>query len=247
MKGIVLAGGTGSRLDPLTKVTNKHLLPVFDKPMVLYPIEALVLAGITDIMLVTGGEWASDFARLLGDGSEYGATSLVYGYQKNPLGIAHALGLARDFVKDEKFCVFLGDNVLEGNTIEAKQSFESQEDGAKVLLKEVPDPENFGCPEIDHDRIVRVIEKPTNPPTSYAVVGIYFYDSNVFEFIETLQPSERGELEISDVNSHYAERGQLTFDIIHGWWGDAGESIKSWLRVNNLVAETGANKQTLKS
>lgn len=248
MKGIVLAGGLGTRLYPLTKVTNKHLLPIYNKPMVLYPIESLVLAGVTDILIVTGGEWATDFARLLADFKSYGIRNLYFAYQEKPLGIAHALGLAESFVGGDKCVVFLGDNVIEGNIIKAKKRFETMEKGALVLLKEVPDPQNYGCPILaEGKRIVRIIEKPKEPPSPYAVIGIYFYDPEVFSIIKTLKPSERGELEITDVNNAYAEKGLLECEILEGWWGDAGASIDSWLRVNNLVAQTGANKLNLSS
>lgn len=246
MKGIVLAGGLGTRLYPLTKVTNKHLLPVYNKPMVLYPIEALVLAGITDILIVTGGEWATDFARLLADFKNFGIRNLYFAYQEKPLGIAHALGLSESFVNGDKCVVFLGDNVIEGNIIKAKERFERMEKGALVLLKEVPDPQNYGCPILDETgKIVRIIEKPKEPPSPYAVIGIYFYDPDVFSIVKTLKPSERGELEITDVNNAYAERGLLEYEVLEGWWGDAGASIDAWLRVNNLVAQTGANKLNL--
>ncbi|MFA4045062.1 MAG: hypothetical protein HZRFUVUK_001871 [Candidatus Fervidibacterota bacterium] len=245
MKGVVLAGGTGSRLYPLTKITNKHLLPVYNKPMIYYPIEALVKAGIREIMLVTGGEYASDFARLLGDGREMGVKTLYYAYQEKPLGIAHALSLAEDFVGNEKCVVFLGDNVIEGNIIKHVRRFAEQERGAMVLLKEVPNPQDYGCPVFDGDRIVRIIEKPKEPPSKYAVIGIYFYDPEVFKIIKTLKPSQRGEFEITDVNNAYAERGLLSYDFLDGWWGDCGASIDAWLYINNLVAKTGANKVEL--
>ena len=246
MKGVVLAGGLGTRLYPLTKVTNKHLLPIYNKPMILYPLEALVLAGIKDILIVTGGEWATDFARLLADFKSYGIRNLYFAYQEKPLGIAHALGLAEAFVNGDKCVVFLGDNVIEGNIVKAKEQFERIEQGALVLLKEVPDPQNYGCPVLDEQgNIVRIIEKPQHPPSPYAVIGIYFYDPQVFSFIKELKPSERGELEITDVNNAYAQRGLLYHAFLEGWWGDAGAGIEAWLRVNNLVAQTGANKLTL--
>jgi glucose-1-phosphate thymidylyltransferase len=246
MKGIVLAGGLGTRLYPLTKVTNKHLLPIYNKPMVLYPLEALVIAGITDILLITGGEWATDFARLLADFKSLGIRNLYFAYQEKPLGIAHALSLAEAFVNGDKCVVFLGDNVIEGNICQAKERFERMERGAMVLLKEVPDPQNYGCPILDEQgRIVRIIEKPKEPPSPYAVIGIYFYDAAVFDIVRTLKPSARGELEITDVNNAYAEQGLLAHEFLDGWWGDAGASIDAWLRVNNLVAQTGANKRNL--
>ncbi len=246
MKGVVLAGGTGTRLYPLTKVTNKHLLPIYNKPMILYPLEALVMVGVVDILLVTGGEWATDFARLLGNFKELGVRTLYFAYQEKPLGIAHAVSLAEFFASGEPIVVFLGDNVIEGNIKEAKAKFEAMAKGAVVVLKEVPDPSQYGCPVFDDSgRIVSIIEKPKQPPSSFAVTGIYFYDQRVFEFVRSLKPSERGELEITDVNNQYAQLGQLDYVILRGWWGDAGASVDAWLEVNKLVARTGANKESL--
>ena len=243
MKGIVLAGGLGTRLNPLTKVTNKHLLPVYDKPMIYYPIQTLVNAGIRDIMVVTGGNNAGDFLCLLGDGREFGLKHVHYTYQEGHGGIAEALGLTRHFAEDDSICVVLGDNIIENNIVDAVKAFEQQQQGAKILLKEVPDPQRFGVPELDGDRIVRIEEKPAHPKSNYAVIGIYLYDSKVYDIVETLKPSGRGELEITDVNNAYIERGQMTYAVLDGWWTDAG-TFESLLRANNLVAQTGANKLT---
>ncbi|HXW56402.1 MAG TPA: sugar phosphate nucleotidyltransferase [Candidatus Cybelea sp.] len=241
MKGVVLAGGTGSRLNPLTRVTNKHLLPVYDKPMVYYPIQSLVNAGIEEILLVTGGKNAGDFLRLLGNGRDFGLKHLNYTYQEGEGGIAEALGLAEYFAGGQRTCVILGDNIIEGNICGAVESFERQKNGAKILLKEVTDAQRFGVAEIRDDRVVGIEEKPRAPKSNYAVVGIYLYDSTVFEKIRRLKPSGRGELEITDVNNFYIEEGTLTYEILDGWWTDAG-TFESLLRANTLVAETGANK-----
>lgn len=240
MKGVILAGGLGTRLYPLTKVTNKHLLPIYNKPMIYYPIQTLINAGIDDILIVTGGNNAGDFLRLLGNGKEFGLKHINYTYQEGEGGIAEALGLAEFFASGEKICVVLGDNIIEKNIRKAAENFEKQKEGAKILLKEVPDPHRFGVPELDGDRIVRIEEKPKNPKSKYAVIGIYFYDSMVFDIIRTLKPSERGELEITDVNNRYIEKGLMTWDILEGWWTDAG-TFDSLLRANQLVAKTGAN------
>jgi glucose-1-phosphate thymidylyltransferase len=242
VKGVILAGGTGSRLFPLTKITNKHLLPVYNKPMIYYPIETLVNAGIRDILIVTGGNHAGEFLPLLGNGSEFGLKHLNYTYQARAGGIAEALGLAEHFVDHDKVIVMLGDNVIEGNICAAVRDFEKQEKGAKILLKEVDNPREYGVAELEGDRIVRIEEKPAEPKSNLAVIGIYMYDSEVFDIIKTLKPSRRGELEITDVNNAYIERGTMTYDILQGWWGDSGESIDALLRVSNLVAQTGANK-----
>jgi glucose-1-phosphate thymidylyltransferase len=241
MKGVVLAGGTGSRLSPLTRVTNKHLLPVYDKPMVYYPIQTLVNAGIEEILLVTGGKNAGDFLRLLGNGRDFGLKHLNYTYQEGEGGIAEALGLAEYFAGSSPICVILGDNIIENNICTAVESFEKQKEGAKIILKEVSDAERFGVAEIRGDHIVGIEEKPKNPKSKYAVIGIYFYDGTVFQKIRRLKPSKRGELEITDVNNFYIEEGRLTYEILQGWWTDAG-AFESLLRANNLVAETGANK-----
>ena len=240
MKGVILAGGLGTRLYPLTKVTNKHLLPVYDKPMIYYPIRTLINAGIRDILLVTGGNHAGEFLKLLGDGRDFGLRHVNYTYQEGEGGIAEALGLARYFCGEEKVVVVLGDNIIEKNIIQAVRDFEKQKSGAKILLKEVPDPERFGVAVIEDGKLARIVEKPRETVSKFAVVGIYFYDSRVFEIIETLKPSDRGELEITDVNNAYLERGELSYGILEGWWTDAG-TFESLLRANNLVAKTGAN------
>lgn len=243
MKGIVLAGGLGTRLLPLTKVTNKHLLPVYDRPMIYYPIQTLVNAGIREILLVTGGNNAGDFLKLLGNGKEFGLEHLDYTYQEGEGGIADALRLAEYFADGEPVCVVLGDNIIEGNIIGAARAFKDQKVGAKILLKEVPDPQRFGVPVLDGKRVMKIEEKPKKPRSPYAVTGLYFYDSQVFSIIKTLKPSARGELEITDVNNAYIKDDQLTWDILDGWWTDAG-TIESLHRANQLVAKTGANKMT---
>jgi glucose-1-phosphate thymidylyltransferase len=241
MKGIVLAGGLGTRLLPLTKVTNKHLLPVYDRPMIYYPIQTLVNAGIREILLVTGGNSAGDFLKLLGNGKEFGLRHLDYTYQEGEGGIADALRLAEYFADGEPVCVVLGDNIIEGNIVKAAQAFQDQKVGAKILLKQVEDPQRFGVPVLDGNRVVKIEEKPKQPRSPYAVTGIYFYDARVFSIIKTLKPSGRGELEITDVNNAYIGSGQLTWEILDGWWTDAG-TIESLHRANQLVAKTGANK-----
>jgi glucose-1-phosphate thymidylyltransferase len=241
MKGVILAGGLGTRLHPLTKVTNKHLLPVHDKPMIYYPIQTLVNAGIRDILLVTGGNSAGDFLRLLGNGKEFGLQHLNYTYQEGEGGIAAALSLAEYFVNREPVCVVLGDNIIEKNIIAATRAYEKQNGGAKILLKEVKDPQRFGVAVLEGDRLVKIEEKPKEPKSPYITTGIYFYDHEVFDIIRTLKPSARGELEITDVNNAYLDRGRLTWDILDGWWTDAG-TFESLKLANNLVAQTGANK-----
>jgi glucose-1-phosphate thymidylyltransferase len=236
MKGIVLAGGIGSRLHPLTRVTNKHLLPVYDKPMIYYPLQTLVDAGIEDILIVTGGNSAGDFLRLLRNGKDFGLHQLNFAYQEGEGGIADALRLAEHFARGERVCVVLGDNIIEGSIRHAKQKFEKQERGAKILLKEVPDPERFGVPVFENGRIIRIDEKPKVPASSYAVIGIYFYDSSVFDRIGSLKPSERQEYEITDVNNSYLIEGSLTHDMIEGWWTDAGTFESLW-RASTLVRE----------
>lgn len=240
MKGVILAGGLGTRLFPLTKITNKHLLPVYDKPMIFYPIQTLINAGITDIILVTGGNNAGDFLRLLGNGKDFGLKHIDYTYQEGEGGIAEALKLAEYFSAGEKICVILGDNIIERNIVEVVESFRGQEEGAKILLKEVPDPERFGVPVFEGDRVVKIEEKPEKPKSSYAVTGIYMYDSTVFDIARTLKPSARGELEITDVNNAYIEKGLMSWDVLEGWWTDAG-TFKSLHRAGKLVAESGAN------
>jgi glucose-1-phosphate thymidylyltransferase len=240
VKGVVLAGGLGSRLRPLTAVTNKHLLPVFDQPMIYYPIQTLVNAGITDIMIVTGGNSAGDFLKLLGNGKAFGLKHLNYTYQEGEGGIAAALSLVEHFAGNESICVVLGDNIIQGNISETADLYREQGAGAKILLKRVPDPQRFGVPQLDGKRIVKIEEKPAQPKSEYAVIGIYMYDARVFEIIHTLKPSGRGELEITDVNNAYIERGEMTWDELAGWWSDAG-TFESLLHASNLVAETGAN------
>lgn len=240
MKGVILAGGLGSRLHPLTKITNKHLLPVYDQPMIYYPIRTLLNAGIEDIMIVTGGNSAGDFLRLLGNGKEFGLKHLNYTYQEGEGGIADALSLVEHFADDGPVCVVLGDNIIERNIREAADEYRKQGKGAKILLKHVHDPQRFGVPELDGDRVVRIEEKPHNPKSDFAVIGIYFYDPTVFDVIKTLVPSDRGELEITDVNNHYIERREMTWNELDGWWTDAG-TFASLLNASNLVAETGAN------
>jgi glucose-1-phosphate thymidylyltransferase len=241
MRGVVLAGGLGTRLLPLTKVTNKHLLPIYDRPMIYYPIQALANAGIQEIMLVTGGNSAGDFLRLLGNGKDFGLKRLNYTYQEGEGGIADALRLAEHFVDGEPVCVILGDNIIEGNITSAADAFRKQQQGAKILLKDVKDPQRFGVPILEGDRVVKIEEKPSSPRSSYAVTGMYFYDARVFDIIKTLKPSGRGELEITDVNNAYIADGTLTWDILEGWWTDAG-TIESLYLANQLVAKTGANK-----
>jgi glucose-1-phosphate thymidylyltransferase len=241
MKGVVLAGGKGSRLYPLTRVTNKHLLPVYDRPMVFYPIQTLVDAGIRDIIIVTGGHNSGDFLRLLSNGRDFDLDRIHYTYQEGEGGIADALRLAEPFVDGEKICVILGDNVIENNVIEAKQTFEKQSAGAHIILKEVTDPQRFGCPELSNGRIMGIEEKPKAPKSNYAVTGLYFYDATVFEKIGETKPSWRNELEITDVNNMYLKEGTLTHSVLEGWWTDAG-TFESLLHATNLVAKTGANK-----
>lgn len=237
MKGIVLAGGTGSRLFPLTKITNKHLLPIYDKPMIYYPIQTLVDAGIHDIMVVTGGRNSGDFLRLLANGKEFGLSHLHYTYQEGEGGIADALRLAEHFADGDRICVVLGDNIVEKSIRGAVEAFRAQERGAKVLLKKVDDAERFGVAEIANERIIGIEEKPQHPKSPYAVTGIYLYDETVFEKTRTLTPSNRGELEITDVNNAYIREGNMTFSYLDGWWTDAG-TFESLLRATNLVAGT---------
>src|ERR1051325_8631083 len=235
MTGVVLAGGLGTRLLPLTKVTNKHLLPVYDRPMIYYPVQALVNAGIREIMLVTGGNNAGDFLRLLGNGKTFGLKHLDYTYQEGEGGIAAALSLAEYFVDDDLVCVILGDNLYEKSVRNSANDFAKRGHGAKIHLKKVENPQRFGVPVINGDRIVKIEEKPKNPKSEYAVTGLYMYDRSVFDIIKTLQPSGRGELEITDVNNAYIEGNQMTYDIVEGWWSDAG-TFDSLLRSNILVA-----------
>jgi glucose-1-phosphate thymidylyltransferase len=246
MKGVILAGGSGTRLHPLTRITNKHLLPIYDRPMVTYAIEALVQAGITELMMVTGGTHAGEFLRLLGNGHEYGIDRLSYAYQERAGGIAEALGLAERFVGGERVVVMLADNVLEASLRRTVENFEAQGGGARILLAREEDPEHLrhlGVPQLDGDgRVVRIVEKPADPPSSFCVTGIYFYDADVFDVIPTLEPSGRGELEITDVNNYYVEQGTMKYDVLEGFWGDAGESIDAYYTVNDFVRQSGANK-----
>ncbi|HVF48716.1 MAG TPA: sugar phosphate nucleotidyltransferase [Pyrinomonadaceae bacterium] len=241
MKGVVLAGGLATRLRPLTAVTNKHLLPVYNQPMIYYPIQTLVNAGIRDIMVVTGGNSAGDFLKLLGNGKAFGLKHLNYTYQEGEGGIAAALSLAEHFAAGEPLCIVLGDNIIEGNITRAVSDYKRQGGGAKILLKQVADPQRFGVPELEGKRVLRIEEKPDAPKSQYAVIGIYMYDPHVFDIIKTLKPSGRGELEITDVNNAYIARDEMTWDELEGWWTDAG-TFESLLRASNLVAETGANK-----
>jgi glucose-1-phosphate thymidylyltransferase len=239
MKGIVLAGGLGTRLAPLTRVTNKHLLPVFDQPMVHYPIRTLVGAGITDILIVTGGNSAGDFLKLLRNGAEFGLKRLNYAYQEGEGGIAAALSLAEHFADGEPVCVVLGDNILEKSIAPFVKKFRHQGSGAKILLSEVNDPQRFGVPVFEDGRVTRIEEKPADPQSNFAVIGVYLYDNRVFEIIKTLKPSGRGELEITDVNNAYIVAGDLSWDVIEGWWTDAG-TFDSLLKASNLISELRA-------
>lgn len=237
MKGVILAGGLGSRLRPLTSITNKHLLPVYDRPMIYYPIQTLVEAGINDIMLVTGGNAAGDFLRLLGNGEEFGLKHINYTYQKREGGIAEALGLCRHFVGDDKVVVMLGDNILDGSIRKAVRDFGRQESGAKIFLKTVGNPREYGVAELKGKLVKNIVEKPKSPKSKYAVIGIYMYDARVWGILKTLKPSGRGELEITDVNNAYIKNGQMTYEIVRGWWGDAGSSIEDLWRVNQYIGQ----------
>lgn len=240
MKGIILAGGEGTRLRPLTQVTNKHLLPVYNKPMIYYPIQTLVEAGVTDIMIVSGKGHAGHFLELLKSGSQFGA-NFSYGVQEEPGGIAQALSLCQDFADNDKIIVILGDNILEDSIKNAVNDFEKQERGAKIFLKEVKNPQSFGIAQVDGDKIISIEEKPKNPETNLAVIGVYMYDNQVWEVITNLKPSGRGELEITDVNNFYAKQGTMSFEKLIGWWGDGGESFDSLLEAANLVAKKSKN------
>jgi glucose-1-phosphate thymidylyltransferase len=236
MKGVILAGGLGTRMMPCTKVTNKHLLPVYNKPMIYYPIQTLVKAGLEDIMIVTGGNNAGDFLRLLGNGSDFGLKDISYTYQEGEGGIAEALKLTENFVDEEKVVVMLGDNIIKDDISQAVEEFEKQPQGAKIFLKEVDDPERFGVAEVENGKVINIVEKPKNPKSNYAVIGIYMYDNQVFDIAKKLKPSDRGELEITDVNNEYINRGSMTYSIIDGWWTDAG-TFESLYRASKLVAE----------
>jgi glucose-1-phosphate thymidylyltransferase len=238
MKGVILAGGSGSRLAPLTRITNKHLLPLYDRPMVTYAVEALVQAGFDELMLVTGGTHAGEFFRLLGNGQEYGIGRLFYAYQEQPGGIAEALSLAEQFVGGDRCCVLLADNLFERPLGPVVERFAAQERGARVVLSEVADDEHLrhlGVAELDGGKVVGIVEKPAEPPSNFAVTGAYFYDEQVWGIIPTLEPSARGELEVTDLNNWYAERGELETDVLDGFWGDAGESIDAYYAVNDFV------------
>ena len=245
MKGVILAGGTGSRLHPLTRITNKHLLPIYDRPMVTYAIEALVAGGIKEILVVTGGTHAGEFFRLLGDGHGHGIGLLQYAYQEREAGIADALGLAQRFAGDDRVLVMLADNIFERSIKPAIENFERQERGARIVLSKVEEPEHLrhlGVADLDGDKVVRIVEKPESPPSDFAVTGLYFYDSSVFEFLHTLSPSARGELEITDVNNWFVEKGEMEYDVVEGFWGDAGESIDAYYEVNDFVRRNGVNR-----
>jgi glucose-1-phosphate thymidylyltransferase len=238
MKGVILAGGSGTRLHPLTRITNKHLLPLYDRPMVTYAVEALVRSGIDELMLVTGGTHAGEFFRLLGNGHEYGIDRLAYGYQEQAGGIAEALGLAERFVGRDKTCVLLADNVFEHSLRPIVENFERQDRGARIVLSRVEEDEHLrhlGVASMDGDRVVQIVEKPLTPPSKFAVTGVYFYDAQVWDVLPRLEPSGRGELEITDVNNWYVERGEMQADVVEGFWGDAGESIDAYYAVNDFV------------
>lgn len=245
MKGIILAGGYGTRLMPLTRVTNKHLLPVYDKPMIYYPIQCLVNAGIEDIMIVTGGNKAGDFLELLGNGKEFGLGELHYTYQEGAGGIAAALSLTKDFADNDKIVVVLGDNIIQGNIRKAVADFFTQRKGAKILLKEVPDPNRFGVAEVDSKgNVLSIEEKPQHPKSNLAVIGIYMYDSQVYDVVSQLKPSGRGELEITDVNNAYIRQNTMTSEVLQGWWTDAG-TLESLYKATMFVAKDGANNLEL--
>jgi len=237
MKGVVLAGGLGTRLRPLTLITNKHLLPVYDRPMIFYPIQQLAEAGIEDVMVVTGGNSAGDFLRLLGDGSDFGLRTLNYAYQVNEGGIAEAIGLTRSFIGEDRFVVILGDNILEDSLAPYVEAFERQEAGARVLLKEVDNPRDYGVAELQGSRVISIVEKPEQPKSRFAVIGVYMYDSYAFQVIDDLEPSERGELEVTDLNNAYLRRGLLQADVLRGWWADSGCSIDGLLQAGIRASE----------
>jgi glucose-1-phosphate thymidylyltransferase len=241
MKGIILAGGLGTRLNPLTRITNKHLLPIYNKPMIYYPLQMLIDAGIKDILIVTGGNNAGDFLRLLGNGSEFGLKHLNYTYQHGEGGIADALKLAEHFSDNDKIVVILGDNIIEGNIKSFVSDFQKQKNGAKIILKEVKDPQRFGVPVFENNRIVKIEEKPSFPKSNYAVTGIYMYDNTVFEIAKKLKPSKRGELEITDVNNAYIKKGNLTYNVLDGWWTDAG-TFESLFKASQLIRQKHPEK-----
>ena len=244
-RAVILAGGKGTRLHPLTRITNKHLLPIYDRPMVTYAIEALVKAGLTELMLVTGGMHAGEFFRLLGNGHDHGIDRLLYAYQEEEGGIADALALAERFVDRDRVLVMLADNVFERSIRMAVENFERQERGGRIVLAHLPETEHLrhlGVAELEGDRVLGIVEKPEEPQSEYAVTGVYFYDEAVWEVIPTLEPSGRGELEITDVNNWYVEQGTMEYDVLEGFWGDAGESIDAYYEVNDFVRQNGVNK-----
>ena len=245
MKGVILAGGTGTRLHPLTRITNKHLLPLYDRPMVTYAVEAFVRAGIDEVMLVTGGTHAGEFFRLLGNGHEHGIDRLFYAYQEEAGGIAEAFGLAERFVGGDKVCVLLADNVFEHSLRPIVENFSGQSEGARIVLSNIAEDEHLrhlGVARMDGDRVAEIVEKPESPPSTFAVTGIYFYDAQVWDVLPTLTPSGRGELEITDVNNWYVSRGLMEADVVDGFWGDAGESIDTYYEVNDFVRRSGVNR-----
>lgn len=245
MKGVILAGGLGSRLRPLTTITNKHLLPIYDRPMIYYPLQMMVDAGITDIMLVTGGNSAGDFLRLVGNGEAFGLSRINYAYQQGEGGIAEALGLARDFVGNDRMVVVLGDNILQHGIRKGVEAYAQQESGSRIFLKSVEHPWEYGIAEIDGPRIRRIIEKPSNPPSDLAVIGVYMYPPDVFDVIDTLEPSARGELEITDVNNAYIARDEMEYEVVEGWWLDAGENHEALLHANLTMARERGIKISL--
>ena len=236
MKGVVLADGLGTRLRPLTSITNKHLLPVYNKPMVYYPIEMLVEAGVTDIMIVTGGNSAGDFLRLIGNGEDFGLSRINYAYQKGEGGIAQALGLAREFVGNDRVVVVLGDNILQNGIKKGAEAFAQQQQGSRIFLKRVDHPWEYGIAEVDGNKIRRITEKPKNALSDLAVIGVYMYPPDVFDIVATLTPSARGELEVTDINNAYIQRGEMEYQVVDGWWLDAGESHEALLKANLVVA-----------
>lgn len=242
MKGIVLAGGLGTRLSPLTKITNKHLLPVYNKPMIYYPIQTLVTAGIKRIMIVTGGNNAGDFLKLLGNGSEFGLKHLNFTYQAREGGIAEAVGLCEYFAENDKVVIILGDNIIERNIKKAVADFKKQKEGAGIFLKKVKNPREYGVAEVEGGKVLKIVEKPKRPKSDLAVIGIYMYDNRVFDIVKTLKPSGRGELEITDVNNAYIEKGLMSYVMLRGGWADAGESIEAYNDTINFVRKHGANK-----
>ncbi len=241
IKGIILAGGLGTRLRPLTRITNKHLLPVYDKPMIFYPIQTLVDAGIHDILIVTGGNNAGDFLRLIGNGKDFGLDHINYAYQEGEGGIAQALSLAEPFARGHRIVVILGDNLVEKGILPGVRKFQELDEGALVYLKKLPDPRPYGVPVFKKGKIVDIEEKPKKPKSEFAVIGIYMYDEDVFDLIRTLKPSKRGELEVTDLNNAYLKKGMLHHEVLSGWWADAGESYEALLDANQIVARTRKN------